>query len=186
MVNRVCSINDPIPTRTPFLSCSRYELLVQLPIFLLIEDTYFYWMHRALHTPFLYKHIHKMHHQYKHPNSWAVEYAHFLEYTLVNSPGVFLGPCLLGSHIWVFWTWLVVRLLEGIDGHCGYDFWFSPFRYFPFRPGANVHDYHHSHNVGNYGSFFTFWDNICGTNMSFLDYQAREKKQKKNRLKENS
>lgn len=150
--------------------------MYHLPLFLLIEDFSFYWLHRALHTPFFYKHIHKLHHQYKHPNSWAVEYAHPLEYAFVNALGLFLGPLLLRPHIRTFWLWNVVRLLEGIDGHCGYDFWFSPFRYFPFRPGANVHDYHHSHNVGNYGSFFVFWDRICGTDMSFLDYKTRQAK----------
>lgn len=145
-------------------------------MFLLIEDFSFYWQHRALHTPFLYKHIHKLHHQYKDPDAWAVEYAHVLEYAVTNASSVFLGPLLLRSHMKTLWIWLVVRLLEGIDGHCGYDFWFSPFRYFPFRPGANVHDYHHSHNVGNYGSFFTFWDTICGTDMSYRDYQMRKNK----------
>ena len=84
------------------------------------------------------------------------------------------GPLLLKSHIMTFWIWLVIRLSEAVDGHCGYDFWFVPFRYFPFRPGANVHDYHHSHNVGNYGSFFIFWDRICGTDVSYQEYQKRE------------
>ncbi len=149
-------------------------MLLHLPIFLLIEDFSFYWLHRALHTPFLYKHVHKMHHTFKQPNGWAVAYAHYLEYIFVNATGVFLGPILLKSHVITMWIWIVVRLLEGVDGHSGYDFWFSPFRYFPFRPGANVHDYHHSHNIGNYGSFFTFWDKLCGTDMSYRDYAARE------------
>ena len=95
-----------------------------------------------------------------------------MEYLFANSLPLFLGPFLLRSHIKTFWIWLVIRLTEGVDGHSGYDFWFMPFRYFPFRPGANVHDYHHSHNMGNYGSFFTFWDKICGTDLSYADYQA--------------
>jgi len=144
-------------------------------LFLLVEDFSFYWLHRALHTPFLYKHIHKLHHQYKEPNSWAVEYAHPLEYTFVNSTGLFLGPALLQAHVYTFWIWLAIRLTEGVDGHCGYDLWFSPFRYFPFRPGANVHDFHHSHNVGNYCSFFTFWDKICGTDLSYKHYMDKSK-----------
>lgn len=105
-----------------------------------------------------------------------MEYAHSFEYTFVNALGIFLGAILLRSHVWTFWIWLVIRTLEGVDGHCGYDFWFSPFRYFPFRPGANVHDFHHSHNVGNYGSFFTFWDTLCGTDLCYKDYEAKRKK----------
>lgn len=120
-----------------------------------------------------------MHHEYKQPHSWAVEYSHPVEYVLANSIGIFLGAILLSSHIHTFYIWIAIRTAEGVDGHSGYDFWFSPFRYFPFRPGANVHDYHHSHNVGNYGSFFVFWDTICGTNMSNKDYVAMETKAKK-------
>lgn len=30
----------------------------------IIEDFYFYWVHRLLHHPALYKHIHKVHHDY--------------------------------------------------------------------------------------------------------------------------
>ena len=154
----------------------RQEVLFQLPLFFLIEDTSFYWNHRALHTKWLYKYVHKMHHEFKQPNCWAVEYTHILEYSITNSAGVFLGTLLLKSHVITFWIWLAIRVLEGIDGHCGYDFWFSPFRYFPFRPGANIHDYHHSHNVGNYGSFFTFWDHICGTDITYWNYKKREEK----------
>lgn len=162
-------------SHTSYTHTYRLEFASHFPLFLLIEDFSFYWLHRALHTPLLYKHIHKLHHRYKQPNCWAVEYTHFLEYSLVSAPGIFLGPMLLRSHVSTLWVWLVIRTLEGVDGHCGYDFWFSPFRYFPFRPGAQVHDYHHSHNVGNYGSLFTFWDTICGTNMSFQDYKMRER-----------
>ena len=65
-----------------------------------------------------------------------------------------------------------------MDGHSGYDLWFMPFRYFPFRPGAQVHNYHHSHNIGNYGSFFCIWDKICGTDMSYKAYAAAKRLKK--------
>ena len=154
----------------------RHEALLHLVMFLLLEDASFYWLHRALHTPFLYKHIHKLHHEYKQPNCWATEYTNVIEYTVVNGASAFLGGILLRSHIWTIWAWLAIRTLEGLDGHSGYDFWFSPFRYFPFRPGASVHDYHHSNNVGNYGSFFTFWDSICGTDLAFKAHEEKRKK----------
>ena len=168
-----CIVSDS-DLRAHKLYTHRKEVLFQLPLFFVIEDTVFYWSHRALHTKLLYKTVHKMHHEFKQPNCWAVEYTHIFEYVVTNSISAFLGVILLKSHVVTFWVWLVIRLLEGIDGHCGYDFWFSPFRYFPFRPGANIHDYHHSHNVGNYGSFFTVWDHICGTDLSYWDYKKRE------------
>ena len=148
-------------------------MVLQIAIFFVIEDAGFYWTHRLLHLPFFYKRLHKFHHRYHQPIGIAAEYSHPLEYMLSNSIPLFIGPFLFKSHIITFWTWVVIRLSEAVDGHCGYDFWFVPFRYFPFRPGANVHDYHHSHNVGNYASFFTFWDWICGTDMSYRDYQER-------------
>ncbi len=35
----------------------------------------FYWVHRALHHPALYKQIHKQHHEYKGTIGFATEYA---------------------------------------------------------------------------------------------------------------
>lgn len=152
----------------------RLEVCAQLPLFFLAEDAVFYWLHRLFHLPFLYKRFHKFHHRYYQPVGLTAEYFHTFEYLFAISIPNFIGPLLLKSHIVTFWIWLVIRLSEAVDGHCGYDFWFVPFRYFPFRPGANVHDYHHSHNVGNYGSFFIFWDRICGTDVTYQEYQKRE------------
>jgi len=63
---------------------------------------------------------------------------------------------------WAFW-----RTAEGMEGHSGYDFSWSPFRLIPFSASAAYHDFHHTTNVGNYSSFFTFWDNVLGTNSDF-------------------
>ena len=38
-----------------------YFLFITFFIFVL-EDTYFYWMHRTVHSPKLYKYIHRVHH----------------------------------------------------------------------------------------------------------------------------
>ncbi len=109
----------------------------------------------------------------------AAEYSHPFDYFLTGSIPTFAGAVLMGSHVWTYYIWLVIRLTETQDGHCGYDLWFMPFRYFPFRPGAQVHDYHHSHNKGNYSSLFSYWDKLCGTNMSFNEYQKEELKKDK-------
>lgn len=150
-------------------------MLIHIPVFIIVEDTLFYWIHRFLHTPFMYKHIHKMHHQYHQPVALAFQYTHPIENFMTAGIPLFAGPLLLGSHIYTVWLWVCIRIAESMDGHSGYDLWFIPFRYFPFRPGPQVHDYHHSHNIGNYGSFFTLWDKLCGTDHSFKIYKESGK-----------
>ncbi len=44
------------------LSVLRSTILYQIGIFMLFEDFYHYWAHRALHYGSLYKTIHKIHH----------------------------------------------------------------------------------------------------------------------------
>ena len=47
---------------TNVLSPSIFTMAYQIAIFFVLEDTWHYWSHRALHTPRLYKMIHKIHH----------------------------------------------------------------------------------------------------------------------------
>jgi sterol desaturase/sphingolipid hydroxylase (fatty acid hydroxylase superfamily) len=56
-----------------------------------------------------------------------------------------------------------VRVAEAVDAHSGFELPFSPYSLWPFRPSAADHDWHHSNNTGNYGSFFTWWDRGMGT-----------------------
>lgn len=49
---------------------------------MLVEDFAFYWSHRMLHTPYLYKKVHKVHHEFNNTVSIAATYAHPVEYFL--------------------------------------------------------------------------------------------------------
>jgi sterol desaturase/sphingolipid hydroxylase (fatty acid hydroxylase superfamily) len=80
------------------------------------------------------------------------------------------GKC----HLFTAALWIIVRSIEAVDGHCGYEFSWSPFRLLPFSGGAEFHNYHHTHNVGNYGSFFTFWDDFCGTSRDYIRYKLKK------------
>lgn len=65
-----------------------------------------------------------------------------------------------------------MRVAETIDGHCGYEFSWSPYRLLPLSGSSEYHNFHHSHNVGNYASFFSYWDSLFGTNKDFFIYKA--------------
>jgi sterol desaturase/sphingolipid hydroxylase (fatty acid hydroxylase superfamily) len=136
---------------------------------MLIEDLIFYFSHRTLHTKYFYSSIHKIHHEMKTSFCLAALHAHPIEYIFGNVIPMMIGPAILGHrmHRVSMFGWYFIRILEGIDGHGGYNFPWSPFRILPFQPGPSYHFFHHLGNVGNYSSFFTWWDTIFGTNSVF-------------------
>ena len=147
-----------------------YTSAWHIVVFMIVEDTLFYWAHRMLHHKLIYKYIHKQHHEYKQPIGVASEYAHWVEFIFSNAIPFTVGPQLLHSHCYTFFIWYIWRIGETIDGHSGYEFPWVPYRLLPFSGSATFHDYHHSRNVGNYSSFFTYWDQIMGTNQTYPQY----------------
>jgi len=158
---------------------SLFTIFLQILGFMLVEDTVFYWLHRGLHHPAVYKYIHKRHHEFKATIGVASEYAHPVEGIVSNLFPFVLGPIIIGRlfggvHLVTLWAWLFLRVCETVDAHSGFAFPFSPFNLLPFQGGAARHDFHHLFNVGSFGSFFNFWDWIMGTDIPFRQYQARK------------
>ena len=155
-----------------------FEIVTQITFFMFCEDFCFYWVHRILHQKSLYPYIHKIHHEYNNPISISAEYAHPLEFFIANILPTAMGAKVLGSrvHLATYMLWGTLRIFETIDGHCGYEFSWSPYRLFPLSGSANYHNYHHTHNVGNYGSFFMIWDVLMGTNKSYFNYLSKKEK----------
>lgn len=151
-----------------------YTSLWQIGVAMLVEDCLFYWAHRTLHHPKLYGPIHKLHHQYKSSIGLASEYAHPIEFIFSNALPFTAGPLLVGMHYWTFLMWNALRVGETVDGHSGYEFPWSPFRLLPFSGSSTGHEYHHWANIGNYGSFFTFWDRLMGTDQAFLRWEQKQ------------
>lgn len=75
-------------------------------------------------------------------------------------------------HIIASLTWIAIRTGESIEGHTGYEFTWSPTRILPFACDYGYHAYHHSHNIGNYSSFFSIWDTIFGSNKEYYNFLA--------------
>lgn len=91
-----------------------------------------------------------------------------------------LGPAILGTrcHTATSYAWYLIRYLENLDGHCGYDFSWSPFRLIPFSSGGSYHDFHHAVNIGNYASFFSIWDSVFGTNKVYYETESELEKER--------
>ncbi|KAK4235531.1 hypothetical protein C8A03DRAFT_36619 [Achaetomium macrosporum] len=157
-----------------------WKMAMHIAIFFVIEDTWHYWFHRALHYGPLYKSIHKLHHTYSAPFGLAAEYASPIEVMLLGI-GVVGSPILWVSltgelHLVTMYVWIILRLFQAIDAHSGYDFPWSLRHFLPFWAGADHHDLHHERFIGNYSSSFRWWD-------YFLDTEAGEAASKKRREK---
>ncbi|KAJ2039137.1 C-4 sterol methyl oxidase [Coemansia sp. RSA 2337] len=159
----------------PFPSWVRVAF--QVCVFFVIEDFYHYWAHRMFHYGFLYKRIHKVHHEHTAPFGIAAEYAHPIE-TAVLGQGTIAGPLLFNYfieqvHITTMLVWIAARLWQTVEAHCGYDFPWSASHWLPIWAGASHHDYHHMAFVDNFASTFRWWDSIFGTDRRYQDYEAR-------------
>lgn len=160
------------PSGLPTAAKAAWQLLVCTQV----DDCLFYWTHRLLHHRLIYKHVHKQHHQFRHPVALATEFAHPIEDIFCNTLSTVAGPLLLGAHISVVWGYFAMKLWQSIDAHCGFDLPFplSPWSAIRWMDCAPAHDFHHAHNAGNYGGYTIFWDWLCGTDRSYREYIKRK------------
>merc|ERR1712039_1105055 len=145
----------------------------QIAVAYLCYDAMFYWTHRLLHHPKLYKHCHKVHHEYHTPIALGCAHHHIIEglvqlfnwFIPIGFAG-WLNKGHGGLHESTLFYYNCFRWLETVDAHSGYELPFSPFHIAPFCLGARGHDFHHREFNGNYGATI-FWDRLCGTDRDF-------------------
>ena len=94
----------------------------QVLIFIVIDDTWFYWSHRWLHeNRWLYRKVHKQHHRFTATCPIASEFAHPFEDLISNTSSTIAGPLLLGAHLSMVWLYSFIKLsqtVQVVDGIC--------------------------------------------------------------------
>ncbi|KAH0454741.1 hypothetical protein IEQ34_016665 [Dendrobium chrysotoxum] len=88
-----------------------HVILSQIVFYFILEDFVFYWGHRVLHTKWLYKHVHSVHHEYATPFGLTSEYAHPAEILFLGFATI-VGPALTGPHLFTLWLWMCWRPLK--------------------------------------------------------------------------
>jgi sterol desaturase/sphingolipid hydroxylase (fatty acid hydroxylase superfamily) len=133
--------------------------------FLFLNDLWFYAWHRLLHRPWLYRHVHAVHHKSVDVNPFSSYSFHPFEAFILGSavmPVLFIVPIYLP----VLGVLQVVGLMNNIMSHLGYEFlprWYARIPPFRWMNTATFHSLHHTRLNGNYGLFFRFWDRALGT-----------------------
>jgi Delta7-sterol 5-desaturase len=141
-------------------------------ILLIIDDAWFYWIHRLLHHPKIYKQIHKVHHNSIDVNPFTSISFHWAETFLLTFwiiPASMIFPMYVPAlgvlQIWGF--------LDNVKSHVGYEFfpsWWNK-SIGKLMTSSTHHNMHHSKFMGNYGVHFRFWDKLFGT--EFPDYEGK-------------
>ena len=138
---------------------------VSVVIASIIHDSYFYWMHRIIHHPKLYKYIHAVHHKSINPSPWASYSFNFIEGVLESliAPILFL---LMPIHPIAIVLFVLIGFTINVYGHLGYEIaprWFRHSFLFEIMNTSTHHNIHHSKFTGNFGLYYRFWDRIMGT-----------------------
>lgn len=128
------------------------------------NELHFYICHRLLHTKWLYKKVHVVHHRSTIPTAYSTYSFHWFEAVLLGS--VMLTAMLIYPFQWLALLSLpLISILFNSIGHFHYDM-------FPLRSTSHLlsfsrrHSLHHSHNKGNFGFLLPVFDQLFGSTIS--------------------
>lgn len=141
-------------------------LIFSTAVFVLIHDTYFYWTHRLMHHPLLFKHVHKVHHMSHNPTPWAAFSFHPLE-ALVEFSVVPIVIMLMPLHPIAIVLFGLYMILLNVLGHLGFEVLpsgFTKHKLLGWHNTSTHHNMHHKHVNCNYGLYFNIWDRLMRTN----------------------
>ncbi len=146
---------------------------LSIALMILLHDAWFFFTHRLMHHPKLFKHIHKVHHQSIDPSPFAAFSFHPLE-ALVEAGAYIIFSFLFPIHLFALLGWQIIQMVLNVIGHLGYEIYpkgFNTHWLFRWKTPSTHHNMHHSHFSGNYGLYFTWWDKLFKT--EFTDYNKK-------------
>ncbi len=140
-------------------------LVVSLPLLIVWQDAYFYWTHRLLHTRWLFKRVHYVHHRSRNPSPWTGYAFHPLE-ALNYSVMLMIAIAAVPLNEAVLAIFLGHQIIRNTVGHAAVETMSASFarnRFWRHFTTTTHHHMHHESARGNYGLWFTWWDRWCGT-----------------------
>lgn len=150
-----------------------FYFFAAFPVMFIMHDTYFYWMHRLMHHPKLFKLFHLVHHKSTNPSPWAAYAFHPLE--AVVETGIFVVFLFtIPIHPLHYFIFFFLSIMYNVYGHLGWELYPKGFNRHWLGKWINTsvnHNQHHQYFKGNYGLYFLFWDRVMGTIRS--DYDDR-------------
>jgi Delta7-sterol 5-desaturase len=144
-----------------------FYLPLSLFVYLFLHDTYFYWTHRWLHLPSIYRRFHKVHHESINPTPWtsfSFDPVESMMTAIIIPILVFIIPI----HISMLILLLTLMTIFGVVNHTGYEVyprsWMRGFWSQNWITPTHHTLHHHKFNC-NYGLYFRFWDKLMNTDV---------------------
>ena len=135
------------------------------------ESSYFYWTHRFMHIPFIYKYVHALHHKNINLGPWSGYSMSSFEHILAL--GTLTLHLFLPSHpIHVIFHLYWVTLLSA-SSHTGFNGFVRKEKMF-LTLGTFHHQMHHRYFNCNFGNLEVPWDKWMGTFNDGHDEQAKK------------
>lgn len=127
---------------------------------LVLYETYYYWLHRWMHKPSIYRIVHKAHHDSIHTSAFTSFSFHPIEAVLqfIFIPIIVM---ILPLHLYAIGSVLLLMTVSAVINHAGFEIFPRGFHKHPVGKwliGATHHDLHHKEFRTNFGLYFTFWD----------------------------
>ena len=147
--------------------------VVSLVLMIVAQDTYFYWTHRVMHRPKLFRTFNRRHHRSHNPSPFTA-YSFDIAEAAVNAAFVPLWMILVPTSWPIVGLFMLHQIARNTLGHSGYEL-FPAGRdgkpLFGWLSTVTHHDLHHEQAGWNYALYFTWWDRMMGT--EHPEYLAR-------------
>jgi len=159
---------------------SIWYLPVSLLLYLFIHETYYYWLHRWMHLPGVFRKVHKVHHNSIQTSSWTSFSFHPYE-SLLQALIIPLLLFVIPIHIYMLLVLLILMTLSAIINHASVEVYPAGFEsnlIGQWLIGAVHHDIHHQKFKYNFGLYFTFWDKWMKTESPEFKPKFQEKTKK--------
>lgn len=157
-----------------------WYLPLSILVYMLLQETYYYWIHRWMHKPRIFRLVHKVHHDSHIASPFTAFSFHPLEALL---QAIFLPFMLLiiPIHFYVIIFLLTIMTFSSVINHLDIEIY--PKSNHPFFGkwviGATHHSLHHKQYKYNFGLYFTFWDRIKNTESPLFDDLYKKNTMKK-------
>jgi sterol desaturase/sphingolipid hydroxylase (fatty acid hydroxylase superfamily) len=162
----------------PWLAWADHPVWLAVLVLLcpVIHEAHFFCIHRLIHTPFLYKWVHSVHHNSVNPSPWSSLSMHPVEGFLYHA--VVFWHLIIPSNPFVAMFQMHLAGFGAVNGHIGFDkLEITPDT--PLNSHAYAHYLHHKYFEVNYGGdglipldkWFGYWHD--GTKAGDAQMQVR-------------